>query len=77
MSSLFIIIQLIILLLKFQFGTSLAFYLFSVTVKLEDIKSAEVEHQGEGDGEAKQVVLCMHNGVHLGITEVFTTDDLQ
>ncbi|GFO28650.1 chromosome 17 open reading frame 62 [Plakobranchus ocellatus] len=49
-----------------------------VTANLKDIKDVRVEEQeGSGSGsKAYQVVLSLNSGIHLGITEVFTTDDV-
>lgn len=48
-----------------------------VKAKLEDIKDVRVEEQGgPTGGKAYQVILSMDTGVQLGVTEVFTTDDI-
>ncbi|CAG5124248.1 unnamed protein product [Candidula unifasciata] len=48
-----------------------------VKARLEDIKDVRVEEQeGNSSGRAYHVVLSLHSGIQLGVTEIFTTDDL-
>ncbi|RUS79331.1 hypothetical protein EGW08_012916 [Elysia chlorotica] len=49
-----------------------------VKVNLKDIKDVRVEEEeGNGSGsKAYQVVLSLEAGISLGVTEVFTTDDV-
>lgn len=49
-----------------------------VIVKLKDIKDARIEEQmGDTGKKAFQVALFLYSGVHLGLTEVFTTDPVE
>ncbi|KAK0049253.1 cytochrome b-245 chaperone 1 [Biomphalaria pfeifferi] len=48
-----------------------------VKARLEDIRDVRVEEQGgPNGGRAYQVILCLDSGIQLGVTEVFTTDDI-
>lgn len=46
--------------------------------KLEDVRDVRVEEQGgPSGGKAYQVILSLETGIQLGVTEVFTTDDIR
>lgn len=47
-----------------------------VTADLKEIKDVRVEEQEGSGSKAYQVVLSLETGICLGVTEVFTTDDV-
>ncbi|KAH9503975.1 hypothetical protein Btru_067479 [Bulinus truncatus] len=48
-----------------------------VRARLEDIRDVRVEEQGgPNGGRAYQVILSLESNIQLGVTEVFTTDDI-